>query len=110
MEDMKVIIVNTDTNEESLCGMLKMRSEESVHGQTYKIPCDMKCGDEVKLTVYHGTGDYENAASIHMAEITAYIMPGQLKIDLTKNIYTTLLRLPSDPIYKAPDRITSPSL
>ena len=55
-----------------------MRSEESVHGQTYKITCDMKCGDEVKLTVYHGTGDYNHAASIHVGEIMAYFMPGQL--------------------------------
>ena len=76
MEDMKVLVVNTDINKESLCGILKIRSEQSVHGQTYKIPCDMKCGDEVKLTVYHGTGKYDYAACIHMKEIMAYISPG----------------------------------
>ena len=80
MEDMKVLVVNLDTNKESLCGILKMKSEQSVHGQIYKIPCDMKCGDEVKLTVYHETGDYNQDACIHMYEIIPYFMPGQLKI------------------------------
>ena len=92
MEDMKVLVVNTDTNKESLCGILKIRSEQSVHGQTYKISCDMKCGDEVKLTVYHGTGDYNYDACIHMREIMAYFMPGQL---INSGTDLTILGLPS---------------
>ena len=72
MQDLKVFVVNTKTGTESLCGVLKMREVWTVEGQTYKISCDLKCGNEVKLTVRHNSGEYNNLACIHMSEIKAY--------------------------------------
>ena len=80
MHDAKVFVVNNDSQNESLCGILRIRDVEGIEGQTYDIPCDMKCGNEVKLSVYHGTGKYKRSACITMAEIMAYsshFLPGQ---------------------------------
>ena len=75
MQDLNVLVVDSYTRSESLCGTLAMRKEQSVEGQTYRVPCDGKCGNEVKLTVYHETGDYGYRACIHMSEILAYHSP-----------------------------------
>ena len=72
MDDTKVFVLNTKTGTESLCGVLKVSDVQTIEGQTYRIPCDLKCGDEVKLTVRHDMGKYDRAACIHMTEILAY--------------------------------------
>ena len=79
MQDTKVIVINTATNTESLCGVLKVRNVYTVEGQTYKIPCDLKCGDEVKLTVRHDKSRDWLQACIHMREIRAFQIAGIVK-------------------------------
>ena len=71
MDDTNVFVVNTKTGTESLCGVLKVSDVMTIEGQTYRIPCDLKCGDEVKLTVRHDS-KYEKDACIHMKEITTF--------------------------------------
>ena len=73
MQDAKVFVVDNDSQKETLCGTIRIRDVEGIEGQTYDISCDMTCGDEVKLTVYHETGNYKRGACITMAEIMAYI-------------------------------------
>lgn len=97
MQDMKVFVVNTATKGESLCGILKTRYGPSVQGQTYKIRCNMKCGDEVKLTVYHESGDYDYEACIHMSEIMAFVSPGSCKWQ-KQTEHTVSKKLPEVPI------------
>ena len=72
MNDAKVFVVNTNTGTKSLCGVLKSRTDSTIEGQTYRIPCNLKCGDEVKLTVRHDRGKYSVDACIHMKEINAF--------------------------------------
>ena len=72
MQDTQVIVLDAKTGTESLCGVLKVSNIKTIEGQTYRIPCDLKCGDEVKLTVQHKQEDYWKKACIHMNEITAY--------------------------------------
>ena len=72
MDDMEVFAVNTDTGTESRCGVLKVSDILMIEGQTYRIPCDLKCGDEVKLAVRHDRGTYKRAACIHMTEIEIF--------------------------------------
>ena len=72
MEDSKVFIVNTVKGTESLCGVLKIKSTMTLEEQTYKIPCDLNCGDEVRLTLRHDHGKYSSPACIHMFEIMAF--------------------------------------
>ena len=71
-------VVNTKTGSEYLCGLLKIGNVYTVEGQTYKIPCSMKCGDEVKVNV-RGEG---RQACIHLIEINAFGIsaPGLFKI------------------------------
>ena len=72
MNDTKVFVVNTNTGTESLCGILKASTDLTIEGQTYRIPCNLKCGDEVRLTVRHDRGTYDIEACIHMIEIKAF--------------------------------------
>ena len=73
MDDTNVFVVDTKTGTESLCGILTIREDWTIKGQTYRIPCDLKCGDEVKLTVVHEKNTkYDVPACIHMLEIMAY--------------------------------------
>ena len=72
MDDTGVFVVSTKTGTESLCGVLKISDVMTIEGQTYRIPCDLKCGDEVKLTVRHVNGEYGKGACIHMKEIKAF--------------------------------------
>ena len=72
MQDAKVFVVNTKTGVESLCGVLKVNPVWTIEGQTYRFPCNLKCGDEVKVTVLHRSGNYVNMATIHMREITVF--------------------------------------
>ena len=73
MDGTDVFVVNTETGAKSLCGVLKVGSGTTVESQTYTIPCDQKCGNEVKLTLRHDK-DIKNLpnACIHMNEITAF--------------------------------------
>ena len=84
MQDLNVLVVDSYTQRESLCGTLAMRKDQSVEGQTYRVPCDGKYGNEVKLTVYHGAGDYGYRACIHMSEILAYHTPSPFPPGLRK--------------------------
>ena len=72
MDDTKVFVINTQTGVEGLCGVLKVVADETISKQTYNIPCDWKCGDEVKLTLRHDTGQYDYSACIHMKELMAF--------------------------------------
>ena len=72
MDDTEVFVADSDTGDESLCGVLKVSDVPTIEGQTYRIPCDLKCGDEVKLTVRHDSGKYDNVACIHMTEIKIF--------------------------------------
>jgi hypothetical protein len=68
MQDTNVLVVNSKTGSEKLCGVLKVRSVWTIEGQTYRIACGLKCGDEIKLTVQQ---EKNNPVCIHMREITA---------------------------------------
>ena len=72
MDGIKVFVVNREKKTESLCGVLKVSDDLTIEGQTYRIPCDLKCGDEVKLTLRHDKGRYHVKACIHMKEITSF--------------------------------------
>ena len=72
MDGTDVFVVNTETEAKSLCGVLKVGSGTTIESQTYTIPCDQKCGNEVKLTLRHDKGNYNIEACIHMKEITAF--------------------------------------
>ena len=75
MDDTKVLVVNSTSGEEYLCGMLKTREGETIEDQTYKIPCSGTCGDEVKLTLKSQGQDH--GACIHVKEIYVFgIGPG----------------------------------
>ena len=80
MDETAVWVVNTKTGSEYLCGLLKTGNVYTIEGQTYKIPCCMKCGDEVKLTV-RGEG---REVCIYLREINAFgisaPVPGLFKI------------------------------
>ena len=72
MDDTKVFVIDSRSGAESLCGVLNVIKKYSLEGQTYRIPCNVKCGDEVKLTLRHNRGAYSKNGCIHMKEITAY--------------------------------------
>ena len=72
MEDAKIFVVNTDTGIVNLCGVLKVGPVMTIEGQTYHIPCRMKCGNEVKVTLQHDRVFYSGHAIIHMSEISAF--------------------------------------
>ena len=72
MDEAKVLVINTETGAESLCGVLKVTDVMTIEGQTYRIPCDLKCGDEVKVTLRHDKDKYRHEACIHMNEISAF--------------------------------------
>ena len=75
MQGTKVMVVDRGTGAESLCGVLDVSSVHTQAGQTYRIPCDGKCGDEVELRLRHNTGQYQDGLlpCIHMREIEAFI-------------------------------------
>ena len=81
MEDAKVFVVNTDAGTENLCGIFKVSPVMTIEGQTYHIPCHLKCGNEVKLTVRHDHSyNYRYNAAIHMREIMAFTGLGMSQI------------------------------
>ena len=77
-----MFVVDTETGEEALCGSLETKGGQSMEGQTYSIPCDQKCGNRVKFTVLHETGEHNTPGCIHMLEIMAYNLPGLLRLDI----------------------------
>ena len=72
MDDLQVLVVSTEKGTESLCGVLKVGDVLTMEGQTYRIPCNLKCGDEVKLKLRHDSSKYAMVACIHMMEINAF--------------------------------------
>ena len=69
MDGTKVNVVNSDTETQSLCGVLQVKMDGTLEAQTYRIPCNLKCGDKVRL-------DQPNGNCIHMKEIMAFQKPG----------------------------------
>jgi hypothetical protein len=67
MHDVEVHILNNQKGTESLCGILKV----SDNSTTYSIPCDLGCGDEVKLKLRHDK-TYAKSGCIQIREITAF--------------------------------------
>ena len=73
MQDTYVYVVNTETGTKSLCGILPETDDVTAEGQTYRIPCDQKCGNVVELTVRHNEGEgYKKSACILMREVRAF--------------------------------------
>ena len=70
MQDLKVILMDSTTGTESVCGTLRVRQVWTAEGQTYWIPCDV-CGDQVKLLLRHDKGEYSYPACIHIRELKA---------------------------------------
>ena len=69
----------SETETEILCGVLRVRDDWTIKGQTYRIPCHLTCGNEVRLTVKHASAHKDtsikyknNGACIHVKEIEAY--------------------------------------
>ena len=87
MDGTKVAVVNSQKGIESVCGELDVGLDYTILGQTYFIPCNWKCGDEVKLTLRHDTGQYDYLACIHMKEIIAF----------TKGLNTLLCKMYDSP-------------
>ena len=75
MQDTNVLVVNSETKAESLCGILDVSSVHTQEGQTYSISCGGACGDGVKLKLRHDRSKYKYRGCVHMIEITAYGRP-----------------------------------
>ena len=43
MDGAEVFVVTTAKGTDNRCGVLKVRDIYTIEGQTYKIPCDLKC-------------------------------------------------------------------
>lgn len=63
MQNTEVTVVNTKSESEELCGILKVKGVWTDEAQTYTIPCNLKCGDEIKLSNYN---------CIHIRELSAF--------------------------------------
>ena len=68
IDETKVWVVNSKRGSEHLCGQLRTGTVYTLEGQTYRIPCGMKCGDEVKLTLL---GE-DRTACIFLNEISVF--------------------------------------
>lgn len=75
MDGTMVMVENSDTGDKNLCGTLAISNDLTIEGQTYVIPCDLKCGNSILLEVNHG---WESSIEgcIHLREIQAYIAAG----------------------------------
>ena len=96
MDGTDLFVVNTETGAKSLCGVLKVGSGTTIESQTYTIPCDQKCGNEVKLTLRHDKNINDNyisnlyGACIHMKEIKALYTGLKLRSDYFCRIFLVL--------------------
>ena len=73
MDGTEVYLKNNDLNTEVLCGTIAAREEWSLEGQTYRISCDGKCGDEIELRLrYQEQLHRHYGTCIHMYEIETY--------------------------------------
>ncbi|KAL5253017.1 hypothetical protein ACHWQZ_G015691 [Mnemiopsis leidyi] len=72
MKDLKVFVLDTRQDTERLCGSLELNNDWTWAGQTYRIPCDSKCGDKIELRVRHDEDNYNKPGCIHMYEIEAW--------------------------------------
>ena len=99
MDGTDVFVVNTETGAKSLCGVLKVGSGTTIESQTYTIPCDQKCGNEVKLTLRHDKNINDNyisnlyGACIHMREMEAFYTGLKLRSDYFCRIFLVLYRI-----------------
>ena len=75
MDGTMVMVENSDTGDRNLCGSLAISNDLTIEGQTYVIPCDLKCGNSILLEVNHGWGSSIEGC-IHLREIQAYISAG----------------------------------
>ena len=66
MDGAQISVVNSITGEKEQCGKLHTTDILTVEGQTYTIPCDMKCGDAIELSVHKSGG------CVHVKEIEVY--------------------------------------
>ena len=72
----KILVLNSKTDDETLCGTLQIRDTPTREGQTYHIQCGKYiCGDQVKLSVIRAENEAEGC--IIMREITAYYSTGK---------------------------------
>ena len=73
MDGTEVYLKNNDLNTEVLCGTIAAREEWSLEGQTYRISCGGKCGDEIELRLrYQEQLHRHYGTCIHMYEIETY--------------------------------------
>ena len=72
MQDLGVHVKNTNTDTDSLCGVIRVREDSTIEGQTYKVSCDGMCGNSVMLRVRHNKGEYSYMGCIHMKEIEVH--------------------------------------
>ena len=72
IDDTNVFVVDTVKDTVYFCGVIKVRNVNTAEGQTYRIPCHGKCGDEVKLTLRHDRDKHNHKACIHMKEIKSF--------------------------------------
>ena len=76
MDKGKILVLNSKTNDETLCGTLHIRDTPTREGQTYHIQCGKyMCGDQVKLSVIRADNQYDGM--IAMKEMTAYYSTGR---------------------------------
>ena len=74
MQGAGIHVLNGAAGTESLCGVLEIGREKTVTGQTYRIPCEEGCGDEIVVRVRHDkSAGFSYPGCIHMREIEAYI-------------------------------------
>ena len=75
-QDTQILAVDSETGEETVCGVLRVTD---VYQSEYRIPCDA-CGDMIKLRVNHPKGGkYRYKGCIHMREIQVFRKAGSLK-------------------------------
>jgi hypothetical protein len=66
MNGTRVSVINSEEKSESFCGTLNTDLSNS-----FRVSCDMKCGDEVEIKVRHEPG-HDFGGCIHMKEIAAF--------------------------------------
>ena len=72
MDKGKILVVNSSSGEETLCGVLRTRDGQN---QVYNVECrKYVCGNKVKFSVIRTLNEY--VGNIAMREITAYYSTG----------------------------------
>ena len=72
MDHTKVVLINTLTQEEHLCGTIRLNGrDKTLVGAYHYINCSLHCGDMIQLTVMKTTEKEEGC--IHIREIAVYM-------------------------------------